>query len=351
MKPCALLFLTILSLSVSASGNIYQWTDKKGNIHFSDKAHKKAKKIDIQKRGKKNYYKWYDKKGYLHLSDKPHKNATVIKLPKKTSIISSGKKSAKKNQQKKNAYNSIVDKRTAKEKIDSLINDIQSQQPLSIYYQDKPAKSWPTLSYKLIEKKDYPLMLRYLKIIKKEFDKYPSSFLQHTKLRGIVLVKSLKIGAQRRGAVPDYYQELLYYDIGYLRPDNEHYIQHIIHHEFYHMIEQELNGDAYYKDPNWSALNPYNFKYGKGGANYRSKESLESLRKNGLKGFVSAYAKSGLEEDKAETYACLLTKRCIRYLKKRIKNDDVLKRKVEHMKTFLYLEDSNINEHFWKKHH
>ena len=46
-------------------------------------------------------------------------------------------------------------------------------------------------------------------------------------------------------------------------------MRHVIHHEYFHMVEEQVNGSAYFKDPKWAALNTKGFKYGSGGDKMR----------------------------------------------------------------------------------
>ncbi len=142
----------------------------------------------------------------------------------------------------------------------------------------------------------------YRKTLAIEFGKYPNPLIQKSNLKGIVIVKNLSVGGQRRAAMPDYENEILYLDFQF-GAHSPAYQAHVIHHEFFHLLEQELNGSAYFKDPEWAKLNPKNFKYGKGGKHQRGNNNFAF--KHPQAGFINRYSTSGLEEDKAEIYAAL----------------------------------------------
>ena len=142
----------------------------------------------------------------------------------------------------------------------------------------------------------------YRKILAAELGKYPMPLLQKSKLKGIAIVKNLSVAGQRRAAMPDYENEILYLDFQ-RGAHNPAYQAHVIHHEFFHLLEQELNGSAYFKDPEWAKLNPKNFKYGKGGKEQRGNDNFALVHPQS--GFINRYSTSAIEEDKAEIYAAL----------------------------------------------
>jgi len=78
-----------------------------------------------------------------------------------------------------------------------------------------------------------------------------------------------------------------------------------VHHELYHLVEQRLFGDFYYRDPAWLALNPEGLKYGQGGATAYG--GVFHNLGHPAAGLVSRYAQFGPEEDKAEVFGWLMT--------------------------------------------
>lgn len=173
---------------------------------------------------------------------------------------------------------------------------------VSIYLREqKPPKNWkvrceaPTVA-------DKKMLGGYLAMASRELGKYPKTLLKKANLKGIVIVKNLCIAGQRRSAMPDYVNEILYLDFqrGSHAPQ---YQAHVIHHEFFHLLEQELNGSAYFKGPEWAKLNPKNFKYGNGGKHQRGDDNFGLVHPQA--GFINRYSTSGMEEDKAEIYAAL----------------------------------------------
>ncbi len=237
------------------------------------------------------------------------------------------------------------------------INDInkfillmEKKYQIKFYINSMPQTTW-NIDYEFAQKDDYEDLYNYLKLFDKEFNKYPLSFLKKSKLQGIAFVKDLSIELdnkilQERGAIPDYKNELLIYD--YMNGNhNKAYQQHVVHHEFYHMLEEEINGNARWKDPEWNSLNIENNIYGKGGKYYRG--TTQSIINHPKTGVISLYSLSALEEDKAEIYASLFTKSDSIKLNQWVKEDKVLNNKVEYMKSFLKGVDPSFTTNYWNE--
>ena len=135
----------------------------------------------------------------------------------------------------------------------SIIDKIEDTYNLEIRCEKFASSTWDVVSCDGLTEGDKLRLEEYLKMFDREFGKYPPEFVARTGLRRIYLCKNLRIGEQYRAAMPDYFTETLYYDI-YRGCESPGYLEDVLHHEYYHMIEQELNGDAYYKDPKWVGL-------------------------------------------------------------------------------------------------
>jgi hypothetical protein len=155
-------------------------------------------------------------------------------------------------------------------------------------------------------------------------------------------------------AVPDYAHLTLYLqagrEVGYQRVQtglgNLWPQRMIIHHEFFHMLETQAGNP--FQDPEWDALNPIGFHYGSGGVNaLRSSANpppkVDTSYVGG--GFVSRYAMSAVEEDKAETFAYLM----VRYgnVMTRARRDEVLASKVELLKQRLQTWCPEMGADWW----
>jgi hypothetical protein len=175
---------------------------------------------------------------------------------------------------------------------------------------------------------DSPQLQLYLRLFHEEFHKLPPALIQKVNLKHIVLLQHLTVAEQPRLAVPDYVHEVLYYDTSDTRgmPYMPHQ-RHVVHHEFYHMLEQQFYGSAYYRDPLWQQLNPIGFQYGNGGATVRDPKVAKFSHP--APGFINHYAMSGLEEDKAELWAVLWTTHGWAAVQPMVARDKILQRKVQ----------------------
>ncbi len=296
-----ILSLFFLFLTGEANAEIFRWTDERGRVHYTDNP------ISI-----------------------PQKNRGFISK-KRNQFFSSSKSS----------FSCSVDSRVnPKKALDDLFERLYQYFQVRFIYQKIPSFTWK-LGYKTANSQDFSNLLSYAVLACEEFKKYPQSYILKIKLGSVIFVKNLSIKGQARQSIPDYFKESLVLDFEGIRYDKT-YLRHVIHHELYHMIEQEFNDDAYWKDPNWARLNLKNFKYGSGGINARSSNMF--LLTHPEKGFVNLYSMSGLEEDKAEVYACLFIRSERQKVMEWTKTDSILRSKVRYMSNFLKQIDYLISQ-------
>ncbi len=218
--------------------------------------------------------------------------------------------------------------------MDSLITDMRISYGICLEIVEPSATTWGSnvISFDVLSEEDYKELENYARLFREEFFKYPKTFVDKTKLKRVTFVKNLINQSVPVAAMPDYYQEILYMNIFEGNYDRV-YQRHVVHHEYYHMIEEQLNGNAYFKDPIWAKMNPPFFQYGSGGINARSSDM--SLVNHPQDGFISLYCMSGLEEDKAELYAGLMTTEEKTRIKEWAKNDKILNNKIKYLTGFL----------------
>ncbi len=234
------------------------------------------------------------------------------------------------------------------DEIKTFCTELEEKYSIEFFIETCPSTSWK-LHYRFAEENDYQKLYNYLKLFDTEFSKYPKSFHKTTNLASVVFVKSLGYGGQLRTGIPDYYKEILLMD--FIRGEyNKTYQKHSLHHEYYHMIEQEFNKDAYWKDPKWNSLNIKGTKYGSGGSSVQHQTNVYDYV-HPEKGFVNLYSMSGIEEDKAEMFATLFVKSEYKKLMNWINEDEVLKKKKNYMIEFLCSKDSNFKKDHWTKIH
>jgi hypothetical protein len=182
----------------------------------------------------------------------------------------------------------------------------------------------------------------YEPIFNKEWSLYPASYVQKAKLDRIVFVADLSVDGQLRAAVPAFDGNTMYYDPA-LGSYNGHYQRLVVHHEFFHMVDQRMH--LLYKDAEWAKLNPAGFKYGSGGALMRTGGVGELTRK--IPGFVTPYATAALEEDKAELFSHLVVDGP--FIRDLALKDKVVAAKIDLLKRRLAKFDPGMGEGFWKK--
>lgn len=181
-------------------------------------------------------------------------------------------------------------------------------------------------------------------VLAKELAIYPRALLERSHLKRIVLASGLAFDGQLRGAIPDYGNQVLYYDVtrgSYSRP----YQRAAIQHEFFHVVDYRDDGQVY-RDDDWSALNPKDFAYGPGGRNVQE-DALGSLFADDVPGFLTRYARSGVEEDKAEIYSRMIVAPI--EVSRHAAADPILARKVARMKTLMRSFEPSIDDGFWER--
>ncbi|WP_337173048.1 hypothetical protein [Paludisphaera sp.] len=181
-------------------------------------------------------------------------------------------------------------------------------------------------------------------VLADELSIYPRALMERSRLRRIVLASDLAFNGQLRGAIPDYGNDALYYDVtrgSHSLP----YRKAAIHHEFYHIVDYRDDGEVY-RDDDWSALNPPGFSYGRGGINAQD-DALGFFLVDDTPGFLTSYATSGVEEDKAEVFSRMIV--APREVARRARADPVLSRKVARMKSLMKGFEPSIDDAFWER--
>ena len=208
-----------------------------------------------------------------------------------------------------------------------------------------PRAVWPGVTFDTIDHDS--ALLAYVRLFDEEFRKYTPAFIRASGLKTVAFVSDLKYAGQERWAVPDFVHETLYLDVGVRFARDEVFQRRVIHHEFYHLLEEEWNGDPYFKDPAWAALNTSDHRYGAGGAANRDRRL--SLFNHPAPGFVSRYAMTGLEEDKAEVWAAMFVPELWQPLSAWMEEDAILRAKVEFLETFAREQDAQMDAGYWER--
>jgi hypothetical protein len=136
-------------------------------------------------------------------------------------------------------------------------------------------------------------------LIADELALLPAALVQRSALRRVLLVRGLREERRPIPSLPNYQGSLLL-DVR----ASASFLRRLLHHEVFHFIDVADDGQVL-RDRDWEALNPPGFRYHAGGRAMRSPEA--GARVDDLPGFVTLYATSALEEDKAELFAFLMT--------------------------------------------
>jgi hypothetical protein len=181
------------------------------------------------------------------------------------------------------------------------------------------------------------------KFIAEEVSIYPPTMIPNLKLKRIVLCDQLFQTAshlsekQREGGLYDYASGYLYMEAR--ENESAFELRVSIHHELFHAIADATNSLS--SDDGWSVLNPPGFHYS------TSHLDLGGFIHKGFDGFVSGYAASAINEDKADTFSCMINDPVL--IDQRIRNDPVLAAKVNWMKTFLKNFRPDLDANFWQR--
>lgn len=140
---------------------------------------------------------------------------------------------------------------------------------------------------------------RALAPLSRELARYPVAFLQSARLHRLLLCARLHEGNEAIPSLPNFHGALLV-DVDADAP----YLKRLVHHEVFHFADY-ADDDQLSSDPAWLSLNDPYFVYGDGGRFRR--EPGAGRFSPAIAGFVSRYATSALEEDKAETFAMRMT--------------------------------------------
>jgi hypothetical protein len=204
-------------------------------------------------------------------------------------------------------------------------------------------------SFKTISSYQSILIERFTNVLFAELNKYPVDFITNSGLKEIALVANLRVGRQRRIAMPESDTRTLYFDVNYPGARDE-YCSHAIHHELFHLIYFEIHGSFYYKDPAWLALNYSSFRYkGGGGLAYGNYHAFKKQKP--ASGFITPYATYGVEEDMAEVFAFLMTREGFRIITYWMQVDEILNNKAQYILRLMSSQAPEFNLTYLKRIH
>ncbi|OJY29897.1 MAG: hypothetical protein BGO98_49740 [Myxococcales bacterium 68-20] len=189
---------------------------------------------------------------------------------------------------------------------------LESTKPFSLALANGPVHGVPPTSARLATASA---------IVSRELARYPVAFLRGVRLAGIVLTEDLAENEMPIPSLPNV-GGLLLLDVSSVESD----LVRSLHHEIFHFFDLADDGRVS-PDAAWEALNPPGFVYGSGGRTLRG--TWAAHPSDDLPGFVSVYATSGVEEDKADTFAFALTRAPL--VRARMTSNAVLRAKIEEL--------------------
>jgi len=213
---------------------------------------------------------------------------------------------------------------------------------------DLPVFSQGEVSFRPLNPSESVSAATYLRLYIDEFSKYPRSFTRAVNLEWVAFVKSLRVHEDSRAAT-----YLRHFASGTMEPGggmvydvqqgalNEGYVRWVLHHEFFHFIDAQLNRDTEHRA--WVEVNPKEFRYT--GISASSSNTLDHPRP----GMITSYSMKSESEDRAELFAALFVDGAHSRLREIAESDPVVRSKIRLMMRFLSRIDPRMNEWYFRK--
>jgi hypothetical protein len=174
-------------------------------------------------------------------------------------------------------------------------------------------------------------------VVRAELARYPEHFLAATRLKRVLFCEGLREGDVRVPSLPNYERSLL------LDADTDKtFLRRLVHHEVFHFADYADDGELR-RDAAWERLNDRWFCYGFGGRFLRDGDASHFAEDRA--GFVSKYATSALEEDKAEVFSFMMSEP--RRLKELAERDAIVAAKMDAVERQLSKLDRALKPRLW----
>jgi hypothetical protein len=185
------------------------------------------------------------------------------------------------------------------------VSDIHSRFGLNIFSDSIVISSWDSLQYEIPHTDS---VAAYVNLLNKEINKYPLDFFRKIGIDKLILCADLRIGQQKRAAVPDSEKGQLFLSIyDTKKPYKLSYKTHVFHHELNHCTEFAVWNDYYKKWKRWGRINRKSFSYGSGGIEaYKNPKFNWRGTVNRTEGFLNRYSMLSQEEDRCEIVAFIM---------------------------------------------
>ncbi len=194
---------------------------------------------------------------------------------------------------------------------------------------------------------DEKLLNNHLNLLAKEFEHYPEDFFQRINLKYLCLAAAARYSGQLRAAIPDPARRTLILETSKRLKSDTTYQKHVFHHDLFHYIEMmALRQEVIFKK--WYKLNAKDFQYrGSGAMQFNPRyASVDWSFVHPQEGFITNYAMTAEEEDRAELAAFLLIPEKWNILRPLIHEDKILRKKVKQIETFLRGLGLSLESHF-----
>lgn len=159
-----------------------------------------------------------------------------------------------------------------------------------------------------------------LSVLRRELARYSPERLEAAGLQRVVLAADLRESGKLISSLPNVSGSLL---LDGSVPES--FLARLVHHEIFHFLDF-ADADRHHEDDAWSQEN-HLFAYGEGGRSVRSPRASELTDE--MPGFLTRYAMSAVEEDKAEVFSLLMTRPAD--VRGRAHADEVVRAKVRRM--------------------
>lgn len=215
--------------------------------------------------------------------------------------------------------------------LSTYVQSIEKKIGARIIYDRMETDTWKGSTYTIPGNKK--LLKHYLKLILREYSKYPYGYLKKARADNLVLCENYKFKKNHQAAMPDPYSRKLFLAIdGAYGNHTDTYLVHVLHHELHHCTEYAIWQNQYYKWSEWSGLNTPGFTYGRGGRTAYQDSNTDYYKMNNPRpGFINLYSTTGQEEDRSEIFSLMMSDIERPILHRYCKKDPILQKKVKKM--------------------
>jgi hypothetical protein len=213
--------------------------------------------------------------------------------------------------------------------VTSDVANLQTTYDVDVQIGQTVKDTWNLVSYNVGYSQES--VRRYLDLLSIQLSKYPKGYLRKAHAGTLVLTNDLAFNGQLRAAVPDPYKGVLYLSVnGAYGNGSFSYLDHVFHHELNHSVEYILWGSMTFQWREWEELNDPTFQYGVGGDTaYTNFEVDWQDLSHPRNGFINLYSTTAEWEERAEIVAAIMDDSMRVTLAKYIREDAIIKAKVE----------------------